>query len=112
MVTLYHYLLLSSVVFALGAATVVFRKNAVGVLVGVELILNAANINFVAFSRYTEHVMPLAGVSQPVALDGQVFAIFVMILAACEAAIALAIIINIFNRFGSIDVDEPSSLRG
>lgn len=112
MVTLYHYVLLSAVVFALGVATVVYRKNAVGVLIGVELILNAANINFVAFSRYTEHLKPLAGFPQSVALDGQVFAIFVMILAACEAAIALAIIINIFNQFGSIDVDEASSLRG
>jgi NADH-quinone oxidoreductase subunit K len=111
-VTLYHYLLLSAVVFALGVATVIYRKNAVGVLIGVELILNAANINFVAFSRFTERLGSLPGVPQGVALDGQVFAIFVMILAACEAAIGLAIIINIFNQFGSIEIDDANTLRG
>ncbi len=98
MLTLYHFVFLSAVLFALGVAAVVSRKNGIGVLIGVELILNAAN--------------PLAGVAQPVGLDGQVFAIFVIILAACEAAIALAILINLFNSFGSIEIDGASTLRG
>jgi len=112
MVTLYHYLFLSAVVFALGIAGIVSRRNAVGVLIGIELILNAANINFVAFSRFTEKLAPAAGLAQPAALDGQVFAILVIILAACEAAIALAIIINLFNSFGSIEIDEASTMQG
>ncbi len=112
MLTLYHFVFLSAVLFALGVAAVVSRKNGIGVLIGVELILNAANINFIAFSRYSERLAPLAGVAQPVGLDGQVFAIFVIILAACEAAIALAILINLFNSFGSIEIDGASTLRG
>ncbi|MGB9691259.1 MAG: NADH-quinone oxidoreductase subunit NuoK [Candidatus Sumerlaeaceae bacterium] len=112
MLTLYHFVLLSAVVFALGIAAVASRKNAVGVLIGIELILNAANINFIAFSRVVERPAPVAGLSQAVALDGQIFAIFVIILAACEAAIALAILINLFNTFGSIEIDEAHTLRG
>jgi NADH-quinone oxidoreductase subunit K len=112
MVTLYHFLFLSAILFALGIVGVVSRRNAVSVLIGVELILNAANINFVAFSRYCGQLVSLPGVPTQTTLDGQVFAIFIIILAACEAALALAIIINLFNAFGSIDIDQADSMQG
>src|SRR4051812_27690218 len=101
-----HYLVLSAFLFALGIIGVVARKNAVGILISIELILNAANVNLVAFSKFTDKGRVLPGMTGAAGLDGQVFAIFIVILAACEAAVALAIIINIFNTFGSIEVDD------
>ncbi len=78
---------------------VITRRNGIAVLMGVELILNAANINFVAFSRF-------GGMN----LDGHIFALFVIVLAAAEAAVALAIVINIYNNLHSINVDDASSM--
>lgn len=99
-VQLAHFLIVSALLFALGLYGIITRKNAILVLMGVELVLNAANINFIAFSRY-------GGLN----LDGQMAAIFVIILAAAEAAIALAIILNIYHRFQTVNVDEVSSLK-
>lgn len=99
-VQLAHFLIVSAVLFALGLYGIMTRRNAILVLMGVELVLNAANINFIAFSRY-------GGVN----LDGQVAAIFVIILAAAEAAIALAIVLNIYHRFHTVNVDEVSNLK-
>lgn len=99
-VQLAHFLMVSAILFALGIYGIVTRRNAILVLMGVELVLNAANINFIAFSRY-------GGIN----LDGQVAAIFVIILAAAEAAIALAIILNVYHRFQTVNVDEVSSLK-
>ena len=99
-VQLAHFLIVSAILFALGIYGIVTRKNAILVLMGLELVLNAANINLIAFSRYT-------GLS----LDGQVAAVFVIILAAAEAAIALAIVLNIYNRFQTVNIDEVSHLR-
>ena len=96
-----HYLVLSSILFTLGILAMVARRNAIGVLIGIELVLNAANLNLVAFGRYTS-----AG------LQGPVFAIFVIMLAAAEAAIALAILLNLFERTGSVSVDEADELKG
>lgn len=110
--TLTHYIVLSAILFTLGIIGVLARRNAVGILISIELILNAANVNLVAFSKYTEKVSAVASANQLMGLDGQVFAVFVVILAACEAAVALAIIINIFNTFGSIEVDRASTMRG
>jgi NADH-quinone oxidoreductase subunit K len=95
-----HFLIVSAVLFSLGLYGIITRKNAILVLMGVELVLNAANINLIAFSRYST-----------LRLDGQVAAIFVIILAACEAAIALAIILNIYHRFHTVNVDEVSNLK-
>jgi NADH-quinone oxidoreductase subunit K len=95
-----HFLLISAVLFSLGVFAVVSRRNAIQVLMGIELILNAANINFVAFSRYSWG-----------GLDGQVIAVFVIILAAAEAAIALAIVLNIYQNFNTVNVDEINQLR-
>lgn len=111
-ITLYHYLVLSAFLFAVGIMGVVARRNAVGILISIELILNAANVNLIAFAKYTDKGTQLPAQFGTVGLDGQVFAIFVIILAACEAAIALAIIINIFNTFGSIEVDRADTMRG
>jgi len=95
-----QFLTVSLLVFALGLYTVLTRKNAIGILMGIELILNAANINYIAFARY-------GGAS----IDGQVFAIFVIMLAAAEAAIGLAIVLGVYQNFESIDVEATDSLR-
>jgi NADH-quinone oxidoreductase subunit K len=101
MVGLEHYLVVSLAVFSLGLYCVLTRKNALGILLGVELVLNAANLNYVAFNRYAA-----AG------YDGQVFAIFVIMLAAAEAAIGLAIVLGIYRSFHTIDVEAIDRLRG
>jgi NADH-quinone oxidoreductase subunit K len=99
-VQLAHFLIVSAILFSLGIFGILTRRNAVMVLMGVELVLNAANVNLVAFSRY-------GGVR----LDGQAAAVFVIILAAAEAAIALAIVLNIYHRFQTINVDDISHLK-
>jgi NADH-quinone oxidoreductase subunit K len=95
-----HFLIVSGILFSLGVFAVLTRRNAIMVLMGIELILNAANINFIAFSRYSTGT-----------LDGQVVAMFVIILAAAEAAIALAIVLNIYQNFNTVNVDELSQLH-
>ena len=100
-VGLAHYLAVGLALFCLGLFCVLTRRNAIGVLMGVELILNAANVNFIAFSRFG-----VAG------YDGQVFSIFVIMLAAAEAAIALAIVLGIYRRQRSIDVESMRVLQG
>lgn len=99
-VTLTHYLIVSAILFSLGLYAVITRKNAILVLMGIELILNAANINFIAFARY-------GGMH----LDGQAIAVFVIILAAAEAAVALAIVLNIYKQFRTVNVDEINKLK-
>lgn len=99
-ITLTHFLLISVILFSLGVYAVITRRNAIMMLMGIELILNSANINFLAFSRY-------GGLN----IEGQMAAIFVIILAAAEAAVALAIVLNIYKRFNSVNVDEISILK-
>src|ERR1700682_2976062 len=100
-ITLYHFLTLSLIIFSLGLYCVLTRRNAIGILMGVELILNSANINYLAFARYS------AG-----GYDGQVFALFVIMLAAAEAAVGLAIVLGIYQTFHTIDVEATETLRG
>ncbi|MEK7448376.1 MAG: NADH-quinone oxidoreductase subunit NuoK [Planctomycetota bacterium] len=100
-ISLQHYLIIAAVLFCLGLYIVLTRKNAVAILMGVELILNSANINLVAFSHYLTNN-----------ISGHVFAIFVIVLAAAEAAVALAIIINIYQNFKTVDVDKTDELKG
>ena len=95
-----HFLIVSAILFSLGLYGMMTRRNAILVLMSVELILNAANINLIAFSRY-------GGLN----LDGQAAAVFVIILAAAEAAIALAIVLNIYHRFQTVNIDEVSNLK-
>ena len=77
------------------------KRNAIGILMGVELVLNGANVNFVAFSKYTT-----------LGIDGQIYSLFVIVLAAAEAAVALAIALNFYNNHLTIDVDRANSLKG
>ena len=95
------YLTVGAVLFVCGVVCMATKRNAIGVLMGVELVLNGANVNFVAFSRYT-----------PLGLDGQVTALFVIVLAAAEAAVALAIALNYYNNHLTIDVDRGTELHG
>jgi NADH-quinone oxidoreductase subunit K len=98
--SLQHFLMVGAVLFGLGLFTVMTRRNAVGILLGVELILNAAALNFVAFEHY------IAG-----GVSGQVFTVFIIILAASEAAIALAIVLQVYRGYRSIVADELNELK-
>lgn len=100
-VGLNSYLIVGAVLFVCGVVCMATKRNGIGVLMGVELVLNGANVNFVAFSRYT-----------PLGLDGQVTALFVIVLAAAEAAVALAIALNFYNNHLTIDVDRGNELHG
>jgi NADH-quinone oxidoreductase subunit K len=100
-VGLRHFVFVAAILFSLGAFTILTRKNAVGMLMGVELILNSANINLVAFSHYVTH-----------AIGGQVFALFIIVIAAAEAAVALAIVLAIFQNFGTIDASHVDTMQG
>jgi NADH-quinone oxidoreductase subunit K len=95
-----NFVYLASILFAIGSATVLLRRNAIIAFMGVELMLNAANLSLVAFSRMHGQV------------DGQVMAFFVMVVAAAEVVVGLAIIIAVFRARQSISLDEPSELKG
>ena len=99
-VGLNHFLVVSTFLFSMGIYAVITRKNAIMVLMGVELILNSANINFIAFSRFGNF-----------GLQGHLIALFVIVLAAAEAAIALAIVLNIYKTLSTVNVDEVNRLR-
>jgi NADH-quinone oxidoreductase subunit K len=95
-----HFLVVSSILFSLGLLALATRRNAVLMLMGIELILNAANINLVAFSRF-----------QFLNLDGHIFAMFVIVLAAAEAAVALAIVLHIYRMNNTVNADQISKLK-
>ena len=97
-----HYLILGALLFVCGAVCMATKRNAIGVLMGVELVLNGANINFVAFAWFTPSFR----------VEGQVFALFVIVMAAAEAAVALAIVLNFYNNHTSVDVDAAEELKG
>jgi NADH-quinone oxidoreductase subunit K len=104
---LQHYLVLGALLFVCGVLTILLKRNAIGILMGVELVLNAANINAVAFNRFAHGGTPTSP-----ALDGQIFALFIIVLAAAEAATALAIFLNFYNNFSTIDVERAQNLKG
>jgi len=97
--TLTHYLLLSAVLFCIGVAGVLTRRNALIIFMSVELMLNAANLTFIAYSRFLHNV------------DGQVFVFFVMAVAAAEVAVGLAIIVTIFRQKESVDIDQINLMK-
>ena len=101
MIGIEHYLVVSAALFCLGLLGVLTRRNAINVLMGIELILNSANINLVAFSRY--------GVGN---LQGQMFAVFVIVVAAAEAAVALAIVLTMYRLRRTTNLDEADILQG
>lgn len=94
------YVAVSAALFALGIVAIVTRRNVLYILMGIEMVLNAANINFVAFNRFGDN-----------GLDGRMFAVFVIILAAAEAAVALAIVLNVFYLFATVKPSEADLLR-
>lgn len=100
MIQLQHYLLISAALFSLGVFGVLTRRNAINVLMGVELILNSANINLVAFSRYSSS-----------GIDGQIFAIFVIVVAAAEVAVALAIVLTLYRLLRTVNLDQAGELN-
>jgi NADH-quinone oxidoreductase subunit K len=100
MIGVTHYVALSFVLFAVGVTGVLIRRNLLTVLMSIELILNAANLNLIAFSRHLGD------------LNGQLFAVFVITLAAGEAAIGLAIIISMYRLKGSVNLDDAAELKG
>jgi NADH-quinone oxidoreductase subunit K len=100
MISLPHFLVVGALLFTFGLVTVATRRNAVGILMGVELILNGANMNFLAFDRYVGD-----------GVTGQVFSLFVIVLAAAEAAVGLAIVLAIFQTFRTIDVRAADLMR-
>jgi NADH-quinone oxidoreductase subunit K len=102
-----HYLVVGAVLFVCGALCMATKRNALGVLMGIELVLNGANINFIAFG--SQYLRNDAG---SIGLDGQLMSLFVIVLAAAEAAVALAIALNFYNSFNTIDVDRADQLQG
>ena len=100
MMSLATYLFISLIMFLVGILIMIARKNIVAVLLGIELILNAAALNFVAYSKYVTHN-----------LDGHVFPLFIIVVAAAEAAVGLAIVIRFFQIKETIHIDEATQLR-
>ncbi len=102
MIGLSQYLILSALLFCIGFLGAVAKRNAIAVLMGVELMLNAVNLNLVAFDRFGTHPAPL----------GQAFAIFIIAVAAAEVAVGLAIILTLYRRRASTTVDDLDALKG
>jgi len=101
MVPIEHYLLLSVVLFTVGVIGVLTRRNILIILMSIELMMNAVNINLIAFSRF------VGGDT-----EGQIFALFVIVIAACEAAVALAIVMSLYRILKDVSLDEASVLKG
>ena len=102
MIDLNDYLILGAVLFVCGIVCMATKRNAIGVLMGVELVLNGATVNFVAFAHY----------NSVFEVEGQIFALFVIVMAAAEAAVALAIVLNFYNNHASVDIDSAEELKG
>jgi NADH:ubiquinone oxidoreductase subunit K len=102
MIHLEHVLVVGALLFSIGLFVALTRRNAVGVLMGIELMLNSVNLNLIGFARFVESPRPI---------DGQVFAIFVITVAAAEASVALALAVAIYRLRGSIDVDRLNFLK-
>ena len=102
MIDLNDYLILGAILFVCGVVCMATKRNAIGVLMGVELVLNGATVNFVAFAHY----------NSVFEVEGQIFALFVIVRAAAEAAVALAIVLNFYNNHATVDVDSAEELKG
>jgi NADH-quinone oxidoreductase subunit K len=99
-----HYLVVSTLLFVMGIFVMVTKRNAIGILIGVEMVLNGASLNLVAFNRYT-----LGGLPR---VDGQIGSLFIIVLAAAEAALAVAICMNFYKNLNTVDVDRGDQLAG
>jgi len=100
--TLHHYLILAALLFCIGLLGVFTRRNAVVVLFSIEIILNAANLNFIAFWRYGEN---------PVLLNGPLFVLFSIAVAAAEVAVGLALVIAVYRHYKSVDLEKMDTLK-
>lgn len=101
MITLYHYLTVSLLLFGIGLYGILTRRNAIGILMSIELVLNSVNLNLVAFSKYIT----------PQILTGQVFALFVIAVAAGEAVIGLAIVLSIYRNRQTVNIDDINLMK-
>lgn len=99
-ITIYHYLIVGAILFSAGLGIAVTKRHFIGMLLGIELMLNAVNVNLVAFSRYDGE-----------RLSGQLFALFVMVVAAAEVTVALAIILRVYGHFKTVDPDDLDELQ-
>ncbi len=106
-ISLIHFVIVSILLASAGVGTILTKRNAIGILIGVELILNASALNLVAFARFH----PWAPQGGP-ALDGVMFTVFIIVLAAAEAAIALGIFLNLYNTLGTVDVEKAQEMKG
>ena len=102
MIQLEHVLVVAALLFSIGLFVALSRRNAIGILMGIELMLNSINLNLIGFARFTESPRPI---------DGQVFAVFVITVAAAEAAVALALAVSIYRLRQSVDVDRLNLLK-
>ncbi len=100
MITLHHFLIIGAILFCLGMYAVLTRKNAIQILIGIELMINASVLNLVAFGKYDR-----------LNNQGQLFALFIIVLAAASVAVALAIVLNVYRRVNTIDTSEINTLR-
>ncbi|MBS0209118.1 MAG: NADH-quinone oxidoreductase subunit NuoK [Planctomycetes bacterium] len=103
-----HMMVVGAILFAAGVVCMATKRNALGVLMGVELVLNGANVNFVALGSD----LLRSDTAYSLGLDGQLVSLFVIVLAAAEAAVALAITLSFYNNHATIDVDKADELRG
>ena len=99
-IPLEHYLFVAAALFSIGLAVAITKRHFIGILLGIELMLNAVNINLVAFSRY-----------DPERLSGQLFALFVIVVAAAEVTVALAIILRVYGQYKTVDPDQVNDLK-
>jgi len=99
-IPLEHFLLVAAALFSIGLAIAITKKHFIGMLLGIELMLNAVNINLIAFSRH-----------DPEKLSGQLFALFVIVVAAAEVTIALAIIMRVYGHYKTVDPDQVNELK-
>lgn len=97
-----HYLVVAAILFGTGIFAMATKRNAIGILIGVELVLNSTNVNLIAFDRYLG----------PGKIDGQIMALFVIVIAAAEAALAVGICINVYKNLATVDVDSATQLQG
>lgn len=100
-ISLQSYLIIGAVLFSFGMFAIITRKNAISVLLGFELVMNAAGLNFVAFSHFSDKV-----------IHGQVFTLFIIALAAAESVVILALIISVYQKMDTVQIDEIDSLKG
>jgi NADH-quinone oxidoreductase subunit K len=99
MITLHHYLFLAAALFTLGVIGVMFRRNLIVILMSLELMLNAVNLTFVAFSRYLGSV------------EGQIFVLFIMVVAAAEVAVGLGVVVAVFRQRDTVNINEINLMK-